>query len=112
MKKIVFAIVAVTALILWLAVAYSSASPYCVCEKGVGGLPTSYEFDGLPLTPVVVPAQVDGNFKIDLVNLPGGIFTIRVRAINDRGVSDWSDPFTFTLDSLPGKPGVPNLSVQ
>ena len=112
MKKIIFAIVTVVVLILWLAVTYSYAAPFCVCEKGVGGTPTSYEFSGVPLVPVIVPAQVDGNFRIDLVNLAGGTYTIRVRALNDRGVSEWSDPFTFTLDSLPGKPGAPRLSVQ
>jgi hypothetical protein len=88
------------------------AAPFCVCTKGVGGTPTSYEFSGLPLVPVVVPAQPDGNFKIDLGALLPGSYTIRVRAINLTGVSSWSDPLAFTLEALPGKPMVPSLSAQ
>ena len=100
------------AVVLVATATMSWAAPFCDCTKGAGGTPTSYEFSGLPLTPTTVPAQADGNFRIDLVNLAGGTYTIRVRAINSRGVSEWSDPFQFSLDSLPGKPMVPRLSAQ
>jgi len=93
----------------------SWANPYCVCEKGVGGLPTSYNIEGLgtfmPVT-TAVPALADGNFQLDLANLPNGSYTIRVRALNLMGVSVWSDPFSFTMVPLPGKPMAPSLSVR
>lgn len=89
------------------------AAPFLVATKGVGGGdPVSYEFAGLPLTPTVVAPQADGNFKIDLVNLPAGTYTVTVRASNLWGVSAYSSPFTFTRPVAVAVPTALGLSAQ
>jgi hypothetical protein len=105
---LVAAMVLATATMTW-------AAPFCVCEKGVGGLPTAYNIEGLgTFMPVTtdIPAQSDGNFRLDMANLPQGSYTIRARAKTLWGVSDWSDPFSFTRPAQITRPTAPSLSAQ
>ena len=105
---LVAAMVLATATMTW-------AAPFCVCEKGVGGLPTAYNIEGLgTFMPVTtdIPAQSDGNFRLDMANLPQGSYTIRARSKNLWGVSEWSDPFQFTAVLPPIKPTGLKLSGQ
>jgi len=102
-------LVLMTATMVW-------AAPFCACTKGVaGGTPDSYNIEGLgtfmPAT-TDIQAQSDGNFRIDLANLPQGSYTIRARAKNLWGVSEWSDPFQFTPVPPPTKPTGLKLSGQ
>ena len=87
-------------------------SPYLVADKGGGGEPEWYEFEGLPLTPTRVPAQADGNLKVDLVNLAPGSYTVRARAGNLWGVSEYSLPFSFTRPQALTKPGPLGITAQ
>jgi hypothetical protein len=105
---LVAVVLAMTATVSW-------ANPFCDCTKGTGGIPTAYNIEGLGAFMSVttdIPAQSDGNFRLDLATLPQGSYTVRVRAKNLMGVSEWSDPLAFTLPALPTKPMAPRLSAQ
>ena len=105
---LVAVVILATATVSW-------AAPYCTCTKGAGSTPESYNIEGLgTFMPVAtdIPAQSDGNFRLDLANLPQGIYTIRARSKNLWGVSEWSDPFQFTAVLPPIKPTGLKLSGQ
>ena len=105
---LVAVVILATATVSW-------AAPYCTCTKGAGSTPESYNIEGLgTFMPVAtdIPAQSDGNFRLDLANLPQGIYTIRARSKNLWGVSDWSDPFSFTRPAQITRPTAPSLSAQ
>ena len=105
----------VAVIIVLMAATMAMANPFCACTKGAGGNPDSYNIEGLgTFMPVTtdIPAQSDGNFRLDLANLPQGSYTIRARAKTLWGVSEWSDPFQFTAVPPPIKPTGLRLSGQ
>ena len=105
----------VAVILVLMAATMTNAAPFCACTKGAGSTPESYNIEGLgTFMPVAtdIPAQSDGNFRLDLANLPQGIYTIRARSKNLWGVSEWSDPFQFTAVLPPIKPTGLKLSGQ
>ena len=105
----------VAVILVLMAATITNANPFCACTKGTGGTPTAYNIEGLgtfmPVT-TEIPAQSDGNFRIDLANLPQGSYSVRVRAISLWEVSPWSDPLAFTRPAPLGKPTGLGLSAQ
>lgn len=105
----------VAVILVLMAVTTAWAAPFCACTKGAGGTPDAYNIEGLGTFMSIatdIPAQSDGNFRLDLANLPQGSYTIRARAKNLWGVSEWSDPFQFTAVPPPIKPTGLRLSGQ
>ena len=82
-------------------------SPFLVCDDPTeGGTPTCYHLEGLGAEVV----ETEAPLHHDVESLADGVHTVRARACNWRGCSDWSDPYTFTLEPAPsGKPSTPTL---
>ena len=80
---------------LWAGAAL--ANPFLVCDEPDGATPEWYELDGLDWLMDQYPAEPDGTMRIDLVDTPPGVpHTVRARACNIWGCSDWSASLNFT----------------
>jgi hypothetical protein len=70
------------------------ANPFLVCDSQATVMMYDMETNGVVTADF--SAQADGSAKIDLSGLADGDYTVRLRAKNEWGVSDWSLPLSFT----------------
>lgn len=82
----------------------AQANPFLICEPQENTDSFELEMDGNPV-PAVAEDTGNGLVRIhfDLVGIAEGSHTVRLRAINIWGVSEWSVPFVFEsiLPSIP-----------
>jgi hypothetical protein len=71
------------------------SSPYLVCDPNPGATKYILEMDGVELPEGV--CLEDGSFKVDMADYANtGEHTVRAKAGNLWGWSDWSVPFDFS----------------
>jgi len=70
------------------------ASPFLICDPNPGAEKVILEINGVEIPEF--PAEVDGSLRYDLVGLAEGAFTIRAKAGNVWGWTEWSDPLSDT----------------
>jgi len=90
MKKLLFLTIIMALLVPVLA----CANPFLVCDPQDGI--TMYDMETNGTVTEDFTAEPDGSAKIDLAGLADGEYTVRLRAKNEWGVSNWSDPLAFT----------------
>jgi len=81
--------------------ALALGNPFLVCDPQTGV--TMYDMETNGTVTEDFTAEPDGSAKIDLAGLANGDYTVRLRAKNEWGVSDWSLPLDFTK-AVPGAP--------
>jgi len=96
MKKLI----AILAMVLFAGTAY--AAPFLVCDPVDSAEYFIVEVDGVVVADNQ-PAETDRTIHYDMAPFTGGDHTVRAKAGNMWGVSDWSLPFDFNAD-LPGSP--------
>ena len=89
MKKLLF-----LTLMALLVPVLAFANPFLVCDPQDGV--TMYDMETNGTVTEDFTAEPDGSAKIDLAGLADGEYTVRLRAKNEWGVSNWSDPLAFT----------------
>jgi hypothetical protein len=98
MKKLLF----LTIIMALLVPAVAFGDPFLVCDPQE--TVTMYDMETNGTITEDFTAEPDGSAKIDLAGLADGEYTVRLRAKNEWGVSDWSDPLAFTK-AVPVAPG-------
>ena len=89
MKKLLF-----LTLMALLVPVLAFANPFLVCDPQDGI--TMYDMETNGTVTEDFTAEPDGSAKVDLAGLADGEYTVRLRAKNEWGVSNWSDPLAFT----------------
>lgn len=90
MKKLLFALVFVLA----FSISTVFAAPFLVCDPNPGATKIILEINTVEIPEF--PAETDGSLRHDLAGLAEGPFTIRAKAGNVWGWSDWSLPLADT----------------
>lgn len=90
MKKLLLC----AALITLLVPALAFGNPFLVCDPQE--TVTMYDMETNGTVTEDFTAETDGSAKIDLSGLADGDYTVRLRAKNEWGVSEWSSPLSFT----------------
>ena len=97
MKKLLLAVVA-----FFFMCGMAWSAPSLVCDPNTGATKYILEMDGVELPEGV--CEADGSLRHDMVSYANtGDHTVRAKAGNVWGWSDYSDPFPFNAD-VPGAP--------
>lgn len=90
MKKLLFILV----FVLVFSVSTVLAAPFLVCDPNPEATKIILEINAVEIPEF--PTETDGSLRYDLAGLAEGDFTIRAKAGNIWGWSDWSVPFDDT----------------
>ncbi len=97
MKRLLFALV----FVLMFGVSTVFAAPFLICDPQANVDEYVLEINGTETSEFA--SEVDGSVRYDLAALAEGAFTIKAKAGNIWGWSDWSDPLSDTK-ALPQTP--------
>jgi len=100
MRSLFYSVLGLLALAL-LFPALAFGNPFLVCDPQAGAEQYVLEINGTD--GAIFTAQPDGSMKYDLAGLADGTYTVRAKAGNIWGWSEYSLPFEFTK-AVPGAP--------